>query len=77
MLFFAYEPERKSVVIGPVLINKPTGATWLNEFGGTVTVPGRFGKPETRRYAERAYMWPALQAETAKHLPGMFKDSVT
>jgi hypothetical protein len=74
-IFFVYEPKDKSVVIGPVLINRPSGATWLNELGGVATIRTRFGT-RSARYPARPYMLPALEAEAEAKLPDMFKNSV-
>lgn len=37
LLFFSYDPQSKSVVVGPVAFGPKAEAPNLNEFGGTVT----------------------------------------
>jgi hypothetical protein len=79
-IFFAYEPNRSSVVIGPVKLNKPSGAPQLLEMGGTVRirVAGRNKRKRARqlaRYKPRPYMGPALRKESP-NFPNLFKDSV-
>lgn len=78
-IFFAYDSFRESVVIGPVLFGKRTGAPERLEYGGTGMVSGgrmSGGKQRPRRvanYHERPYMRPAFRAELPK-APQMFKD---
>lgn len=38
---FSYEPNRKSVIIGPTLTNKSSGAPKVLEYGGTVDFEGK------------------------------------
>src|SRR5438094_633994 len=37
-IFFAYEPDAKTVVIGPARLNRTTGAPRLLEEGGTASI---------------------------------------
>jgi hypothetical protein len=39
MMFFGFDANRRTVVVGPAVINAPTGAPGLCEFGGSVTRP--------------------------------------
>jgi hypothetical protein len=79
-IFFAYNPENKSVVIGPELLNgrmtNPSAPRLLEE-GGTVTRRrSRLAKrPRTMRYLPRPYMKPAFEAERTK-LDPLWRDSV-
>jgi hypothetical protein len=77
-LFFSYEPERKSVVIGPAKLNSvvdPDAPPAL-EYGGRSTVEGRRGGPRRRiTVRPRPFMGPALKAELPG-LPAMWRDSV-
>lgn len=60
-LFFSYDAENRSVVIGPTLINSQTGAPRTLEEGGTViTRRGSF------RILPRPYMKPAFEANINK-----------
>jgi hypothetical protein len=55
-LYFAYEKAKRTVVIGPALINSPTGAPATLEKGGVARVRGRLV-----RIAPRPYMAPMWQ----------------
>jgi hypothetical protein len=71
-IFFGYEPQKRSVVIGPVqLTQKGRGeAPRLLEHGGTGTV-----RKKRVRYQARPFMVPAFEKEQPK-LPAMWRDSV-
>lgn len=77
-IFFAYEEQRKSVVIGPALLNARSGAKALKalEYGGpSVIVEERTGKRKRVMIRARPFMRPARDAE----LPAfrrMLKNSV-
>jgi hypothetical protein len=73
-ILFAYDPQRKSVVIGPTLIRTDSQAPRLLEHGGEV---GRRTKTKMRwlHYRPRPFMQPALEAEKPK-LPILWRDSV-
>ncbi len=74
-VFFSYEPSKKSVVIGPTLINGRTGRVpEVLEYGGTEQIEIN-GKRVAARYAGRPYMHPALEIEQ-KRLPGLLEGSV-
>ena len=77
LIFFSYDASSRSVVIGPTLINKPTGAPATLEYGGDTEIEGhqfrtRGGKrvfEKTRRQvtiAPRPYMNPAFEIEKTK-----------
>jgi hypothetical protein len=73
-IFFVYEPNRRSVVIGPVLLNKSSGAPELLEHGGTVI--RRIGGRSVRMtYRPRPYMGPAFEAEQDR-LEKLWRNSV-
>jgi len=69
-IFFGYEPQQRSVVIGPVqLTQKGRGeAPSLLEHGGSATISYR-GKRKRARIRQRPFMNPALEKEQPK-LPG-------
>ena len=73
-ILFAYDPQRKSVVIGPTLIRAESQAPRLLEHGGEAV---RRTKTKTRRlrYRPRPFMGPAYEAEKAQ-LPALWKNSV-
>lgn len=86
LIFFAWDSSAKQVVIGPTLINRPTGAPETLEYGGDAELPTsqfrtRGGKVRFERTTKRIhiqprpYMNPALQAELPG-LPAMWANSV-
>lgn len=77
-VFFAYEPNTDSVVIGPAKLNKPGEAPRVLEHGGkTLIERRRRGKIVRRRVAieARPFMGPALDKEKAS-LPALWRNSV-
>jgi len=73
-ILFAYDPQRKSVVIGPTLTKEESEAPRLLEHGGD-TVLEIEGKARRVRYRPRPFMGPAFEQEQQK-LPGLWRDSV-
>jgi hypothetical protein len=75
-IWFAYEPGERSVVIGPVRLNRKNRgqAPSLLEHGGAAMLRG---KRKTRRavYRPRPFMGPAFEKERP-NLPRMWRDSV-
>ena len=78
-IFFVYEPQRSSVVIGPIRLNQlNTDAPELLEHGGSATrLKKRANRPKKVRmtYRPRPFMGPAFEREQPK-LPAMWRDSV-
>lgn len=75
-LFFSYEPQKRSVVIGPARLRRSDGeAPPLLEHGGTVARRRRGAARRVLRYRARPYMGPAFEKEKPK-LPQMWRDSV-
>lgn len=74
LIYFAYDPVKRGVVIGPVRFAKGEAPALL-EFGGTVERKGRDGKTYTARYAGNPFMGPALQKELP-NLPKRWQNSV-
>jgi hypothetical protein len=77
-IFFAYDPGRKSVVIGPTRLNQKAGdAPRALEYGGRsrVTAGRRRRRRRTVTIAARPFMGPAFEREKPK-LPAMWRDSV-
>lgn len=75
LIFFSYEPSARSVVVGPTLTNRPTGAPETLEYGGESDLPIRGGKTARVRIEARPYMHPAL-AKELPGLPAMWRDSI-
>ena len=74
-IFFGYDPDRKSVVIGPERLNaKNTDAPHTLEYGGMTTIENRTAKRQVR-IVPRPYMGPAFEKEKPK-LSAMWRDSV-
>ena len=78
-IFFGYDFDRQSVVIGPTRLNQKAGdAPEALEYGGGSTVMmGRRGSRKRRRIhiQARPYMGPAFEQEKPK-LPKMWANSV-
>ena len=75
-IWFSYEPNRRSVVIGPARLsyNNRGQAPNLLEYGGTTTIRLRKRKKRVRIRA-RPYMGPAFEREKAQ-LPALWKNSI-
>lgn len=75
-IFFGYDTDAESVVIGPTRLNqKGRGeAPPLLEYGGKTTLKRR-GKKKRTTYKARPYMGPAFEKEKPQ-LPAMWRDSV-
>jgi len=75
-IFFGYDADRRSVVIGPTRLNqKGRGeAPPLLEYGGKATLVRR-GKKKHVTYQARPYMGPAFEKEKPQ-LPAMWRGSV-
>ncbi len=70
-IFFSFEPNRKSVVIGPMRLNQKTAdAPHVLEYGGTATI-----KDEKVNIRPRPYMGPAFNKEKQK-LPQLWKNAI-
>ena len=79
LIYFGYDRQRRSVVIGPQRLNQKAGdAPAALEYGGTSTVVEglRHRRKKRRvRIKARPYMGPAFQKEQPK-LPAMWAGSV-
>ncbi len=75
-IFFGYDTNAQSVVIGPTRLDqKGRGAApSLLEYGGQATLVRR-GKKQRATYQARPYMGPAFEKEKSQ-LPAMWRDSV-
>lgn len=74
LIYFGFDPNRRSVVIGPVPFREGEAPELLEE-GGTAVRRDRTGKRVTARYKPRPFMGPAFANEQPK-LPQMWRDSV-
>lgn len=75
LIFFSYDPARRSVVIGPAPLRSTVEAPPLLEYGGSARRKGRRGKPVTAHYQARPFMRPAFDSEL-KTLSPLWRDSV-
>ncbi len=74
-LYFAWDAQRRSVVIGPVLLNQKQGnVPPLLEYGGP-TVLVRWGRARRITIAPRPYMAPAFAAELPSLSP-LWRNSI-
>ena len=76
-LFFSYDADRKSVVIGPARLGSTVDPAALPalEYGGRSSVVNRKGRRRRISVRPRPFMGPALAAELPG-LPAMWRDSV-
>ena len=75
LIFFGYDPARKSVVIGPTPFRSEVEAPPLLEYGGRARRKDRKGKNVMATYRARPFMGPAFEQEKPK-LPAMWAGSV-
>jgi hypothetical protein len=73
-ILFAYDAQRRSVVIGPTLTKEGSQAPRLLEHGGDAVIEDR-GKKRHVRYRPRPFMQPAFEQENTK-LPALWRNSV-
>lgn len=78
-IIFSADPIRRSVIIGPMKINRPSkDALEALEYGGMATIAkGSRSRPRLERKYIRArpFMGPAMDENLPK-LPGMWLDSI-
>lgn len=77
-IFFAFDPARRSVVVGAARLGRSTGAPETLEFGGATVIERRRNGRTVRRTVRidaRPYMAPAL-AKQASKLPEQLRNSV-
>ncbi len=79
LIFFGYEPEKRSVVIGPARLNQKIGnAPEALEHGGMSIALAGSRKKRSKRNVNiqaRPYMGPAMDKEKPK-LPAMWANSL-
>ena len=75
LIFFGFDVERRSVVIGPTPFRGPAEVPALLEYGGTARRKDRSGRNVTATYRPRPFMGPAFEKEQAK-LPALWANSV-
>ena len=74
-IHFAFDPDRRSVVIGPARLNKPSVAPAALEYGGQTTLETRPRGRIRVRMEPRPYMGPAFEQEQPR-LPALWRNSV-
>ena len=74
-LYFAWDAQQRSVVIGPALLNRGSRDTaQVLEYGGSA-VRRRWGHPRRVLYAARPFMGPAFAAEEHA-LPTLWRNAL-
>jgi len=73
-IVYAYDPNEKSVVIGPMKLNRSTPAPALHELGGTARIVEK-DRVKTAMYPARPYMRPAFEKKLPQ-LPGLWKRAI-
>lgn len=76
--FFAWDPLKKVVVVGPAKLTIIGNAVQALEHGGTSTIMVGFGvnrRPEQVRIRQRPHTWPAVIV-AMQRLDVIFKDSL-
>lgn len=64
LIFFAYDRDTQSVIIGPAAFPNPHGGgPKFLEYGGSTTLRGRRGKARPASFAGNPFMNPAAEAE--------------
>ncbi|HOD83619.1 MAG TPA: hypothetical protein PKG77_19550 [Phycisphaerae bacterium] len=66
LIFFGYDTQKKSVVIGPTPLRDVPEAPPLLEYGGRARRKDRKGKSVMATYRKRAFMGPAFEKEKPK-----------
>lgn len=79
LLFFSYEPDAQTVVIGPMKFGKGEAPSLL-EFGGRAVrvrkhTSGKRGRRQRVTYRKRQFMGPAMEAELP-NLPKQWRNSL-
>ena len=75
LIYFGYDANRRSVVIGPTPLRGTAEAPPLLEYGGRARLKSRKGKVVSATYRARPFMGPAFEREKAK-LPALWAGSV-
>ncbi len=74
-IYFVFDPDRHSVVIGPARLSAGTEAPATLEYGGSATIETSRRKPVRVEIQPRPYMGPAFRQELPK-VPALWRDSV-
>ncbi|MGC1272623.1 MAG: hypothetical protein WBC44_02860 [Planctomycetaceae bacterium] len=74
-IYFLFDPDRRSVVIGPIRLSGGSGAPAALEHGGEAVVATARRKRVRVEIEPRPYMGPAFEKEQSQ-LPALWKDSV-
>lgn len=74
-IYFVFDEGRRSVVIGPILLNPGSGAPEILEHGGETVIETRRRGRERVHIEPRPYMGPAFE-KVQTQLPALWRDSV-
>jgi hypothetical protein len=75
LIYFGYDAQRQSVVIGPTPLHGQAEAPPLLEYGGDTRGKDRRGKNVRMSYKARPFMGPAFENEK-KSLPSLWASSI-
>jgi hypothetical protein len=75
LIYFSYDPNHRSVVIGPTPLHGTAVAPPLLEYGGRARVKDRRCRRVSATYRPRPFMGPAFEKEKPR-LPAMWAGSV-
>jgi len=75
LIFFGFDPTKRSVVVGPTPFGNKAEAPELLEYGGRARRKSRRGRIQAATYRPRPFMGPAFERERPKLIP-MWADSV-
>ena len=74
-IYFLFDPDRRSVVIGPARLNRSTDAPRTLEHGGEITIETKSKESVEVEIAPRPFMGPAFEKEQSQ-LPSLWRDSI-
>ena len=74
-IYFLFDPDRRSVVIGPARLNRSTDAPRTLEHGGEITIETKSKETIEVEIAPRPFMGPAFEKEQSQ-LPSLWRDSI-
>ena len=74
-IYFLFDPDRRSVVIGPARLNRSTDAPRTLEHGGEITIETKSNDKVEVEIKPRPFMGPSFEKEQSQ-LPSLWRDSI-
>ena len=74
-IYFLFDSDRRSVVIGPARLNRSSDAPRTLEHGGEITIETKSKDKIEVEIAPRPFMGPAFEKEQSQ-LPSLWRDSI-